>query len=464
MAGSAIRTSLFVLPPLRCSTRVGGLVLGAVAGRRDRLGAGRRRAPRARPGASCARRCSARGSSARSTSACRRRACSTRSRASIRSSAIRGPEASVAPPDPALLNEPGRPLRAHERLPGHRHGLRARRLRLGLGRGAEPRRHERARRRRDEGPARRPQRRRLPRRRRRRLRRPRRHRGAARRRARSAAARARSTPSAGQAVAILGYPENGPFTAAAGRIGQTSDVLTDDAYGRGPRQRADHDAARRRPPRQLGRARGRRPRARADDGLRLAHRRRQPGYGVPTRARPRRSSADARDSGSVSTGPCVALEHVEDPERAAGTAPRGRRPPPSPAPPRSARAPARLPTSARVRRRPRAAAPAPAPGRRSRAPRCGSAPPAAGSASARRRRAAGSASGRRSGRGTRRGSARSKRIWVIANWAPASSLRSKRSQLEIEVVGGRVDGDADEERGRGVDAAAVVVLAAVQAR
>lgn len=41
-------------------------------------------------------------------------------------------------------------------------------------------------------------------------------------------------PSEGTPVAILGYPENGPFTAAAGRIGQTGPVLTDDAYGRGP--------------------------------------------------------------------------------------------------------------------------------------------------------------------------------------------------------------------------------------
>ena len=44
-------------------------------------------------------------------------------------------------------------------------------------------------------------------------------------------------PVAGQSVAILGYPESGPFTAAAGRIGQTSVVLTDDAYGRGPVRR-----------------------------------------------------------------------------------------------------------------------------------------------------------------------------------------------------------------------------------
>jgi S1-C subfamily serine protease len=41
-------------------------------------------------------------------------------------------------------------------------------------------------------------------------------------------------PESGDAVAILGYPENGPFTAAAGRIGPTSTILTDDSYGRGP--------------------------------------------------------------------------------------------------------------------------------------------------------------------------------------------------------------------------------------
>ncbi|MGH3073243.1 MAG: MarP family serine protease [Gaiellaceae bacterium] len=44
-------------------------------------------------------------------------------------------------------------------------------------------------------------------------------------------------PVEGQPVAILGYPENGPFTATAGRIGQTSLVLTEDAYGSGPVRR-----------------------------------------------------------------------------------------------------------------------------------------------------------------------------------------------------------------------------------
>jgi S1-C subfamily serine protease len=42
------------------------------------------------------------------------------------------------------------------------------------------------------------------------------------------------SPQAGTAAAILGYPEDGPFNAQPGRIGQTVDVETDDAYGNGP--------------------------------------------------------------------------------------------------------------------------------------------------------------------------------------------------------------------------------------
>src|SRR5439155_17302549 len=36
----------------------------------------------------------------------------------------------------------------------------------------------------------------------------------------------------GAAAAILGYPENGPFDAESGRIGTTTSVFTQDAYGR----------------------------------------------------------------------------------------------------------------------------------------------------------------------------------------------------------------------------------------
>jgi len=41
-------------------------------------------------------------------------------------------------------------------------------------------------------------------------------------------------PSPGASVAIVGYPENGPLEATAGRIGRTSVVITQDALGHGP--------------------------------------------------------------------------------------------------------------------------------------------------------------------------------------------------------------------------------------
>jgi S1-C subfamily serine protease len=41
-------------------------------------------------------------------------------------------------------------------------------------------------------------------------------------------------PPAGRAAAIMGYPKDGPFDVRPGRIGQTQTVLTQDAYGRGP--------------------------------------------------------------------------------------------------------------------------------------------------------------------------------------------------------------------------------------
>ncbi|HEV2771455.1 MAG TPA: MarP family serine protease [Thermoleophilaceae bacterium] len=43
--------------------------------------------------------------------------------------------------------------------------------------------------------------------------------------------------SAGTSAAILGFPQNGPFTVRAGRLGETRTVMSQDAYGRGPVQR-----------------------------------------------------------------------------------------------------------------------------------------------------------------------------------------------------------------------------------
>ena len=45
-------------------------------------------------------------------------------------------------------------------------------------------------------------------------------------------------PKSGTPVAVLGFPGNGPFTATPARIGRTSFVLAEDAYGTGPVTRA----------------------------------------------------------------------------------------------------------------------------------------------------------------------------------------------------------------------------------
>jgi S1-C subfamily serine protease len=45
---------------------------------------------------------------------------------------------------------------------------------------------------------------------------------------------ATSAPKRGAPVVILGYPENGPLAAVAGRLGPTTNVLSEDAYGHGP--------------------------------------------------------------------------------------------------------------------------------------------------------------------------------------------------------------------------------------
>jgi S1-C subfamily serine protease len=41
----------------------------------------------------------------------------------------------------------------------------------------------------------------------------------------------------GDSAAILGFPENGPYDVRPGRLGHTSTVVTQDAYGRGPVER-----------------------------------------------------------------------------------------------------------------------------------------------------------------------------------------------------------------------------------
>lgn len=45
-------------------------------------------------------------------------------------------------------------------------------------------------------------------------------------------------PRRGEGGAVLGYPENGPYTAAPARLGNTREVISEDAYGRGPIRRS----------------------------------------------------------------------------------------------------------------------------------------------------------------------------------------------------------------------------------
>jgi hypothetical protein len=46
-----------------------------------------------------------------------------------------------------------------------------------------------------------------------------------------------ASPRAGTSAAVLGFPRNGPYDERAGRLGETRDVVTQDAYGRGPVRR-----------------------------------------------------------------------------------------------------------------------------------------------------------------------------------------------------------------------------------
>jgi S1-C subfamily serine protease len=45
------------------------------------------------------------------------------------------------------------------------------------------------------------------------------------------------TLSRGQSAAVLGYPDNGPYTVTPARIGESRDVISEDSYGRGPIRR-----------------------------------------------------------------------------------------------------------------------------------------------------------------------------------------------------------------------------------
>ena len=302
MAGSAIRTSLFVLPPLRWLDSLGGLVLGAIAGAAIVwvMGAVALHLPGQRELREDVQRSRILGEINARIPPSRLLDAIERVDPFL---TIRGPEANVAPPDPALLASPAvRAVRDSVfRVTGSACGLGV----SGSGWAAAPNlvvtnahvvagmKDPRVDRRDGD------------------------YRDAVvvafdvrddiavlRVAGLGASPLEAVAPAAGQAVAILGYPESGPFTAAAGRIGQTSSVLTEDAYGRGPVNRRITTL---RGDIRHGNSGGPAVDIRGHVQTTVFASRvgvDSQGYGVPTEL-VRAKLADARDGVSVSTGPCV---------------------------------------------------------------------------------------------------------------------------------------------------------------
>ena len=302
MAGSAIRTSLFVIPPLRLLDSLGGLVLGAVAGAAIVwvLGAVALHLPGQRDLREQVQQSRILGEINARVPPSRLLDAIERVDPFL---AIQGPEANVAPPDPALLASPAvRDARSRVfRITGSACGLGI----SGSGWAAAPNlvvtnAHVVA------G-----------------MKDPRVDRrdgdyhdadvvafnvhddiAVLRVAGLGAVPLETASPVEGQSVAILGYPENGPFAATAGRIGETRVVLAEDAHGRGPvnrkittlRGRVRHGNS-------GGPAVDNRGRVRTTVFAARVGADNQ-GYGVPTDI-VQSTLAEARESASVSTGPCV---------------------------------------------------------------------------------------------------------------------------------------------------------------
>ena len=106
----------------------------------------------------------------------------------------------------------------------------------------------------------------------------------------------------GTAAAVLGFPENGPYTVAPARLGGTSTVVTQDAYGRGPVERSITSLRGLvRPGNSGGPAVDRSGRVLATI-FAAATSRQRTGYGVPDSIV---RDALRRARGAVDTGPCA---------------------------------------------------------------------------------------------------------------------------------------------------------------
>src|SRR5215210_2253672 len=116
------------------------------------------------------------------------------------------------------------------------------------------------------------------------------------------ALRINTDAASGTAAAVLGFPQNGPYNVAPARLGQTATVLTQDAYGRGPVQRAITSLRGQvRPGNSGGPAVDRSGRVLATI-FATATSRRRTGYGVPDSLV---REALGRARGPVDTGPCA---------------------------------------------------------------------------------------------------------------------------------------------------------------
>lgn len=114
-------------------------------------------------------------------------------------------------------------------------------------------------------------------------------------------------PGEGTRGAILGYPRNGPFDARAARIGAARTVISQDAYGRGPVQRAMTPVrGLLRPGNSGGPVVDERGRVLTTVFASAADRDVRGGYGVPNRVVQQvLDGVSERQAAPVSTGPCT---------------------------------------------------------------------------------------------------------------------------------------------------------------
>jgi S1-C subfamily serine protease len=115
-----------------------------------------------------------------------------------------------------------------------------------------------------------------------------------------------SDPPVGAAGAILGFPENGPYSVRAARLGQTRAVVSDDAYGNGPvtRQMTTFRGVVR-PGNSGGPIVDTDGRVLATVFAQSTGTARRGGYGVPNALVRRALDGAAAAGGAVSTGPCA---------------------------------------------------------------------------------------------------------------------------------------------------------------